>query len=395
MNIFRSASALVAVLYLCPVAHAMGGRSATPEELQQFDAEFGPAFRKMQAANEEYGRELQERMRRRLAGETDPPVNAPPPSAVPDPPNIFPTEATLIKTIAETRDALAMRGGVNSLYLDEQFLRSYSSQGQAGTCLLFASTALYEAGYFRETGHKIDLSEMWIIRNWVGQTILSMKNGIPYSGIYLGVDVDYWRGMAIETGICQEKTYPYWDVSASTFEHGLPVRGDEETVFEKRVGLFTANFSAAAVKVQSCRAESEPLARLFKNFSARTSSIGSVEQLVHVVAAGIPVSISIYRDRHGTSLGPGHQVVITGVDLAKRSFLIRNSWGPAGVGLLSPWLSFDAVATGFILDIDDHLRETGNLQFVVTPKDRERICRHPETVPAPMEADCRLMAPIN
>ena len=68
MNIFRSASALVAVLYLCPVAHAMGGRSATPEELQQFDAEFGPAFRKMQAANEEYGRELQERMRRRLAG---------------------------------------------------------------------------------------------------------------------------------------------------------------------------------------------------------------------------------------------------------------------------------------------------------------------------------------
>jgi hypothetical protein len=196
------------------------------------------------------------------------------------------------------------------------------NQGGRGSCYAFAAVAAMEAAYKRTHGMEFDLSEHFAFHlNKAGELFPGFEtmpavlheNNSSVWGFQGSSDI---ADKLVRSAIPVESDAPY--LSAEQMEalrvaYGVTAEADSALAQEPMDGL---EFAEDHVPLAARQA-----ARYRIGATAAFPGNPMVEQVQAVISAGHEVIADV----------PGHCVLIVGFDAVRREWLIKNSWGEAGL----------------------------------------------------------------
>lgn len=230
-------------------------------------------------------------------------------------------EESVRRAAAEGRIRLPdlVQAGVVSL---AQWQTPIRNQGGRGTCYAFAAVAAMEAAYKRAHGVELDLSEQVafhlnkageLFANFESTPAIMHENNSSVWGFQGSSDI---ADKLVRSAIPLESDAPY--LSAEQMEslrttYGVTPEAAGSLSQETMDGL---EFAEGHVPLAARQA-----ARYRIGSTAALPGMPSVQQIQTVISAGHEVIADV----------PGHCVLIVGFDTGRREWLIKNSWGEAGL----------------------------------------------------------------
>ncbi|MCX7849493.1 C1 family peptidase [Thermus sp.] len=267
------------------------------------------------------------------------------------------------------------------------------NQNPRGTCTSFAIAALLEAAYKRLHGLELDLSEEWI--NGVQKMGILLSTGSPGAPIPLplrentiyilsGGGVAWGLDHVLRYGVPEES---YWGYNRIGFIDKPDDPGDIPRVLwdgppmERQDFLDTFNLTEQGWRVETLGPDGRPLHTPYTVFLdpfprlARQHAVYGPSHIVYIpqtelrnldwykrqLAEGREIAFSVllkgkedsrlnFRDGiwiPGTTNIGGHAMLMVGYNDARRTFLVKNSWGRDGRGQGYP-IEADRDGDGFV-----------------------------------------------
>jgi len=222
----------------------------------------------------------------------------------------------------EVSNEMALRRGIVSVPHIEistavslaRWQTPFQNQQDRGTCYAFAAIAALEAAYRRKYGSSVGLSEQYAFHvNKASELFVDyMTNSLPYEnnssmwGFQGSSDIiDKMARFAVPTRV----DCPYLNGSQMTaLQAATPGAGTLSTQEEMDALEFSERHIPTAARL-ACKYRVKDYRALPPN-----PSVGDIQA---VITAGHEVVADI----------PGHCFLIIGYDIARRVFLVKNSWG--------------------------------------------------------------------
>lgn len=230
-------------------------------------------------------------------------------------------------------------------------------QADIGSCHTFAAIALYEAEYASQFGKKIDLSEAHIFVRWLLGDNLNSTEGLLRNYLKYGVsDITANEGGFIEInlfiiqdhGLVTEEQTPYTlaeDISRVVnqdlffYKEENPNGYKSEKILDEKFAEMKKHINKYTNKIFKKKKIIEP--DWVKQIAFKSQRLplmrnekenAALKKMIHEKLKCRPIAIAIRgqfweaKDERGP-----HALVIGGYDAKKKRFIVRNSWGNAGI----------------------------------------------------------------